>query len=255
MSVSTALEGHFGVITTPQSVFDATDEDVKSGLAEAVVAADAEPDLHAVILHIVGQHDSDGAPAVFSYEQNPTTPYLADIVAQIEASTKPWIAVLHGAINGPNLELALGCHARVSGADTVFTMPQMPTNNGAAVRLPRLVGPLVALDMLLSDASVTAANAEAAGLIDLVMDDDVHGAAAAFAMGMMAGELPVPTSQGPVPSFDQTVWQQRLDDLDATRDVTRLAVSKAVDHGLSHPGRAGLAGERLIFLAHKHRRD
>ncbi len=92
--------------------------------------------------------------------------------AEVEASEKPVAVFLTGRVMGCGIELAAACHYRVCAPDAVFCMPgvnlaTMPCGGGTQ-RLPRLVGPAMALDMLLTAGEVTSAEAKKAGLVDAI---------------------------------------------------------------------------------------
>jgi 3-hydroxyacyl-CoA dehydrogenase/enoyl-CoA hydratase/3-hydroxybutyryl-CoA epimerase len=89
----------------------------------------------------------------------------------------PTVAVIHGYCLGGGLELALACRYRVAreGQDTRLGLPEvrLGINPGFAgtVRLPPLIGPLPALDMMLSGRTVSASAARRLGLVDEVVPE------------------------------------------------------------------------------------
>jgi 3-hydroxyacyl-CoA dehydrogenase/enoyl-CoA hydratase/3-hydroxybutyryl-CoA epimerase len=89
----------------------------------------------------------------------------------------PSVAVIHGYCLGGGLELALACRYRVAreGQDTRLGLPEvrLGINPGFAgtVRLPPLIGPLPALDMMLSGRTVSASAARRLGLVDEVVPE------------------------------------------------------------------------------------
>ncbi|WP_287304737.1 enoyl-CoA hydratase/isomerase family protein, partial [Mesorhizobium sp.] len=101
-------------------------------------------------------------------------PDLRAIIAMLETIAKPTVAAIHGTALGGGLELALGCHFRVADAGARLGLPEVKLGllpgGGGTVRLPRLVGPLKALRMIVSGTPIDAAEALAAGLVDAVFD-------------------------------------------------------------------------------------
>ncbi|MDA8421091.1 MAG: 3-hydroxyacyl-CoA dehydrogenase NAD-binding domain-containing protein [Pseudomonadota bacterium] len=100
----------------------------------------------------------------------------------------PSIALIHGNCLGGGLELALACTYRIAREDegTRLGLPEvrLGIHPGFAgtVRLPRLVGDLAALDLMLTGRSVSARQALALGLVDeIVPDRHLLDAAYAFA--------------------------------------------------------------------------
>lgn len=79
------------------------------------------------------------------------------------------IAAIDGPALGGGLELAMACTFRVAGADARLGLPEirmgLVPGFGGTQLLPRLVGPAVALDMLLSGEPVDAATARQIGLV------------------------------------------------------------------------------------------
>jgi 3-hydroxyacyl-CoA dehydrogenase / enoyl-CoA hydratase / 3-hydroxybutyryl-CoA epimerase len=103
---------------------------------------------------------------------------LGRLFRRLEESPKPYVAAINGLALGGGLELTLGCHLRVvSDAPGVqLGLPEaklgLLPGAGGTQRLPRLVGLERALPMLLRGDAVTAAEAVAIGLADLVAPAD-----------------------------------------------------------------------------------
>jgi enoyl-CoA hydratase len=89
--------------------------------------------------------------------------------AAIAAIERPVIAAINGDALGEGLEIALGCDIRITSDKARFAMPQaasggMPTDGGTQ-RLPRVVGRGKAMEMLLTAATLSAAEALEIGLV------------------------------------------------------------------------------------------
>ena len=112
-------------------------------------------------------------------------PTLRDLIAQIEAMTKPVIAAIHGVALGGGLELALGCHWRVAWKGARLGLPEIKLGllpgAGGTVRLPRLIGVEAALKVILSGDPVPPERAE--GVVDAILDGPYPDAAIAWAEG------------------------------------------------------------------------
>jgi enoyl-CoA hydratase/carnithine racemase len=133
------------------------------------------------------QQDASAAVAVlrgagrnFSLGANPAelgVLYNSDaalpLVALIEATDKPMIALLHGQAYGGALEIALACHLRFAGPDVAMAFPEVregfSPGAGATQRLPRLMGIPAALTMLTDGVVLDGPSALKAGLVDLVL--------------------------------------------------------------------------------------
>lgn len=87
--------------------------------------------------------------------------------------SKPVIAAIEGHAVAGGLELALWCDLRVAAETAVFGVYcrrwGVPLIDGGTVRLPRLVGQSVALDMILTGRSVDAQEALRIGLANRVV--------------------------------------------------------------------------------------
>ncbi|KGF70726.1 enoyl-CoA hydratase [Hoeflea sp. BAL378] len=84
--------------------------------------------------------------------------------------TKPVIAAVEGYAVGGGFEIALACSMIVAATDAKFALPEVkrglaPTAGGL-VRLPRLLPPRIATEMVLTGDTVTAADLERHGLVN-----------------------------------------------------------------------------------------
>jgi enoyl-CoA hydratase/carnithine racemase len=102
---------------------------------------------------------------------------------------KPILAAINGPAAGIGFVIALYCDIRYMAASakltTAFARRGLIAEHGAAWMLPRLIGPMHALDLLLSARTVSAAEAEAMGLANMLADqgfiEEVQARAAALA--------------------------------------------------------------------------
>lgn len=99
------------------------------------------------------------------------------ILSRLAGLPFPSVAVIHGFCLGGGLELALACTYRVArdDASTRLGLPEVKLgiNPGFAgtIRLPRLIGDLPALDMMLTGRTVSAKEARRSGLVDDVVPE------------------------------------------------------------------------------------
>jgi enoyl-CoA hydratase len=95
------------------------------------------------------------------------------VFRRIEMSPKPTVAAVNGLALGGGCELALACHLRVASETAVFALPEVTLGvipgHGGTVRLPRLVGRGLALEMILSGSRVDARRAYEIGLVNRVV--------------------------------------------------------------------------------------
>ncbi len=97
-----------------------------------------------------------------------------DVFAKLEALPFPTVAVIHGACVGGGLELALACRYRVASDDssTRLGLPEVMLGIlpgfGGTQRLPRLLGLIPALPLLLTGKMLDGRRARRVGLVDAV---------------------------------------------------------------------------------------
>jgi len=92
---------------------------------------------------------------------------------RIERSTVPFIAAVNGFALGGGLELAMACTFRIAADTATFGQPEVNLGLipgfGGTQRLPRLIGPARALEMLLTGKSIDAGDAGRVGLVNRVV--------------------------------------------------------------------------------------
>jgi 3-hydroxyacyl-CoA dehydrogenase/enoyl-CoA hydratase/3-hydroxybutyryl-CoA epimerase len=97
-----------------------------------------------------------------------------DIFDQVAALPFPTLAMVHGFCMGGGTELALACRYRIAddGPKTRMALPEVMIGIvpgwGGAKRLPALIGPAAALDLMLTGRGLDAKRAKRAGLVDAV---------------------------------------------------------------------------------------
>jgi len=123
-----------------------------------------------------------------------------DIYNRIEALPFPTLALVNGFCLGGGLELTLACKYRIAvdQPGTRLGLPEVMLGIlpawGGVMRLPRLIGPNAALDMLLTGRTVDARRAQRIGLVDAAVPPRVQDNAAR----MMALEAPRPHRLSPL---------------------------------------------------------
>ncbi len=93
--------------------------------------------------------------------------------APVASLNCPTIAAVNGDAIGIGFELALACDIRIAAKTARFSFPGIErgliSSDGATQRLPRLVGRAVAMELMLTGDSVTAAEALRIGLVSRVV--------------------------------------------------------------------------------------
>jgi len=114
--------------------------------------------------------------------------------AQLDTLPMPSIALVGGHALGGGLELALACTFRLAGPRARLGFPEirlgLVPGYGGTQRLPRLIGPSRALDMILTARTLDADQALAAGLVDRRVEGDLVEAGIEYAREFSGFGLP-----------------------------------------------------------------
>ncbi|MBT8458096.1 MAG: enoyl-CoA hydratase/isomerase family protein [Boseongicola sp.] len=170
---------------------------VRIALSEQVKAAEESPEVRSMV--IAGRDGAfamgTGIDAAPSLAQMPDAPSLGDLCDTIEASAKPVVVAITGAALGNGLELALAAHGRVAHPGARLGAPEITIGivpgSGGTQRLPKVVGGLAALKMLLSGRAVNGKSALKIGLVDRIEDGDVLSAAIEEARTLADSDAPL----------------------------------------------------------------
>ncbi len=96
-----------------------------------------------------------------------------DAFRLLERMGKPVVAAVNGYALGGGMELALACHLRIAADNARFGLPEVKLGvipgYGGTVRLPRIVGRGMALEMILTGEMITAQRAHEVGLVNRVV--------------------------------------------------------------------------------------
>jgi enoyl-CoA hydratase/carnithine racemase len=114
---------------------------------------------------------------------------------RLESIEKPVIGALHGFVGGLGLELALACDARIAAAGSRLGMPEvrigLVPDVGGTTRLTRTVGYARAKELIMTARMIGAEDAERMGLVNRVVADGAHIAAAEELAREMARNAPI----------------------------------------------------------------
>ena len=145
---------------------------------------DADPEVRVVVVTGAGELAFSAGADVADFEETRSSPerardYREAVHAACDALvnlSKPSLAVVRGHCLGGGLEIALCADIRVASLDASFGLPA--AKRGIAIshahvdRLLRLAGPGEAAYLLLSGRAISAARAEAAGIVSLAVDGE-----------------------------------------------------------------------------------
>ncbi|MXQ06773.1 hypothetical protein GQ651_02825 [Alphaproteobacteria bacterium GH1-50] len=193
--VEVERRGHVAVLRLLTAPTGALTRELRRDILLTINQLAADDDVRAIVL--------TGAMGVFAVGTSLETgdelgddPDLAAVCDRIEALKIPCIAAISGAALGNGLELALAAHYRVVSPSARLGAPEITIglvpNAGGTQRLPKVVGGVAALKILLSGRAVNGVSAGKLGLADRVVDTDILEAAVAFADEVIASvsELP-----------------------------------------------------------------
>lgn len=184
---------HAAVVTLnrPKAI-NAINTEMRSGLTEAIGRAIADDAVRAIVLRGAGERGFCAGADISEFVATDSLLAVRDVkhapswVDVLAESPKPTIAAIHGYCLGGGLEMALACDIRIASETAVFALPEVTLGiipgAGGTQRLPRVVGLGHSLSMILTGARITAARAEAIGLVEkLVPSDELEASALATA--------------------------------------------------------------------------
>ena len=192
-TVRTESRGPVAIVTLDRpEVRNAVDRPTAEGLADAFRRFDADESLRVAVLTGTGGTFCAGADlkAVAGGRGNrAATDGDGPMGPTRLLLSKPVVAAVEGFAVAGGLELALWCDLRVAARDAVFGVYcrrwGVPLIDGGTVRLPRLVGQSLALDMILTGRGVSGEEALRTGLANRLVE---RGRALDAALEL-AGEL------------------------------------------------------------------
>jgi len=246
-----------GIVTIDSPPVNALSAAVRGGILDNVKAAIADPEIKVIVLTCGGRTFIAGAD-ITEFGKPPKPPALNDVLSTIENSPKPVIAAIHGTALGGGLEVALACHYRVATKDAKLGLPEVKLGllpgAGGTQRLPRAVGPELAVKMIVGGDPIGAAEAHKAGLIEEIVEGPASGAEA-FARKVVAENRPLrklrdDDSKLAAAKADRSIFTN------AVAAITKksrgleapFAAADAVGYAIDLPFDEGLKREREGFL-------
>ncbi|WP_316232282.1 3-hydroxyacyl-CoA dehydrogenase NAD-binding domain-containing protein [Bradyrhizobium sp. SZCCHNR1051] len=259
MSEVAKLDRHdiIGIVTIDSPPVNALSAAVRGGILDNVKAAIADPAIKAIVLTCGGRTFIAGAD-ITEFGKPPKPPALNDVLSTIENSPKPVIAAIHGTALGGGLEVALACHYRVATKEAKLGLPEVKLGllpgAGGTQRLPRAVGPELAVKMIVGGDPIGAAEAHKAGLIEEIVEGPASGGEA-FARKVVAENRPLrklrdDDSKLAAAKADRSIFTS------AVAAITKksrgleapFAAADAVGYAIDLPFDEGLKKEREGFL-------
>lgn len=180
----------------------ALDAEMLAGLAEAVDAIDASSETRVVLLGATGERAfSVGADIIAWSALEPIDMWrrwIRDghrLFDRIAGLRQPVIAMLNGYTLGGGLELALAADIRLAAHSAQLGLPEVGIAAipgwGGSNRLPALIGPGRAKQMIFSGQRISAATAEQWGLVNETLASDQLDARATALAEQIAANAPI----------------------------------------------------------------
>ena len=195
--VKLEVEGGVATIRLDRPPMNAINEDLTRDLAAVVTEVASREDVRAAVLWGGEKVFAAGADVkmmapMSPQDVKPMITGLQDVYHLVEEIPKVTIAAINGYALGGGCELVLCADFRFAAEDATLGQPEIKLGvipgAGGTQRLPRLVGPARAKDIIYSGRFVPAAEALSIGLVDRVLPpEDVYPAALEAARGYADG--------------------------------------------------------------------
>jgi len=180
MAIDVRVEATIATVTMDrQAALNALDAEQLGDLQAALDDLAGRDDVRIVILTGAGKRAFAAgadvkAMATMSSEEGLAFGHLGQgVTATLAGMPQPTIAAVNGFALGGGCELAIACDLRLAAETAVFAQPEVslgiPAGWGGTQRLTELVGPGVAMDLLLTGRRVIAAEALRIGLVNAVV--------------------------------------------------------------------------------------
>ncbi len=173
-------DGHVGVISLNNPPVNALNvsRGLVQGVLDAVKEAEHDPAVRALLILGTGKAFSGGADiAEFGRPPVADRANLRDLVAYLDTVSKLVVAAIHGPAMGGGLELALACHYRAAQTGAQLGLPEVKLGllpgAGGTQRLPRLIGAVNALGMIVTGDPVSTERALELGIVDEILEGDL----------------------------------------------------------------------------------
>jgi enoyl-CoA hydratase/carnithine racemase len=229
MAVSFAADGAVGTITLDNPPANSYDIEFMRELADAIGAANAADGVRVVVLRSASPKFFSAGADVKRFLANDLDANMAMIrlaheaLASIARSEKLFVAWIAGHALGGGLEMALACDLRYAAEGSYrlgtpeVTLGLLP-GNGGTQRLPRIVAPGAALELLLTGRQIAPDEALRLGLVSGLFDSE-------------------------------QAFRAHADTLAAGPPLAIANIKRAVYEGLERPLDDGLALERELIEA------
>ena len=180
--IQVSIEEQIALLTINRPPVNALNRQTLLELEAAFDTVAANADVRVIIITAAGELFSAGADIkeikeLEGYEEARELAIRGQrLLNKIEACPKPVIAAINGYCLGAAFELILCCDIRLACEAAVFGLPEIQLgvipDLGSAQRLPRIVGPGIAKELILTGRRINAAEALRVRLVDHVYPKD-----------------------------------------------------------------------------------
>jgi enoyl-CoA hydratase len=176
-------EGHLGVLTLDrQDRLNAINKTMTEELADLVGRLEANAELRVLIVTGAGRAFCAGADikeraeGAEDFSLQRTSASISPTFRRLERLSQVSIAAINGPAAGGGLELALACDLRIASTEARIGLPEVTLGilpgAGGTQRLPRLIGPARAKEMMLFGELVDAQKAFDWGIVNALAEPD-----------------------------------------------------------------------------------
>ena len=177
--VTVAIAERISTVTLNNPPANLLNQTVLNELDHIFGELEADPAVRVVILTASGRSFCAGADikelaAISTAHQGAELSASGQaLLNRIERFDKPVVAAINGTCLGGGLELAMACHMRVAAAEIPLGLPEIKLGIipgfGGTQRLPRIIGPSKAAELILTGEIITSEQALALGLVNRVV--------------------------------------------------------------------------------------
>jgi 3-hydroxyacyl-CoA dehydrogenase len=250
------VEDGIGVVIVDNPPVNALGPGVRDGIVEALEQGEADPSVKAMVMIGAGRTFIAGAD-IRQFGKARAMP-KRPVQEVLDGAAKPVVAAIHGYALGGGLEIALACHYRIAVPGAKVGLPEVLIGilpgGGGTQRLPRLIGPKAAMDMIVSGRHLPADEAKKLGIIDAIVEGaDLRKEAIAYAKGI-ADRRPLPRVRDKADRLSEAKADPGM--FEAMRkSIARKARNQTapyhciacVEAAVSQPFDDGLKTERTLF--------
>ena len=155
MTTHYEVHGTVALITLSNPPVNGLGHSTRVSITENLQKANADASIKSIVITGAGKAFSGGADIKeFGTAKAMAEPNLHSVILMVENSSKPVVAAIHSVCMGGGLELALGCHYRITAPGCSVALPEVKLGllpgAGGTQRLPRVLGVEPALNMIVS---------------------------------------------------------------------------------------------------------